>query len=497
MTWDNGSNSFVSPGIPPNPSFSVNLNKIVTLNMSYLIPTALNTYGVKYIFFDKTQLHPDWNMYDALTASGLKVISNNHNFTIFKSKTATEIQRSHFSVYLNSTSEVGSLELLSMFNSLGIAPAIINQGTGNLNITGGSSPLSAGSGKFYNSTEIATDFPAFQFNNFKGSYSGTSNYDKFPVGNGWNVTRFNGLYYVKYSANNNSIKVQKYDNGTGNWPESVFDLYYGNGSIPIPSGDIVVFHYHFTYSSNQNSGQIQFYGPQNSIYLQTNVRNKTLEGTFVGSSGDPAFSFGWALDKYNGSLTISNVNFTYSFQKNGLSNLKSISQRIQAAPNTNYTILCSVSNKSMHAYTGIENITSGPTGTLNYTLFGFEYLGGLAIIPSNYLIQNDSMKNIRLSISNGGSLITGTNNFSGGYLVNSYNPDYSWQTSKNLKYMGTNQLGQEIYYVSSNGNITFSIGGVMIYNTIDWAVAIIENMILPAFLFVPLIYTRNKGRRRL
>lgn len=488
LVWDNGSNSFSTPGIPPNSFFSGILNKAVALNMSYLIPTIFNAYGVKYFFFDKTQLHPDWTMYNALLTSGLKVVSTNSNFTIFESMNATEIQKSPFSVYLNSTSELGTIEILNMFNSYGINPVIINHGIGNLNITGSNFLSNAKSGIFYNSTELANDFPAFQFDDFKGSYSGSSNGDTFSVGNDWNITRYYGIYYVNYTVNNNSIEVQKYDGDTGKSPGSIFNLYYGNGSIPIPSGDSVVLHYNFTYSSNQNGGQIQFYGAQNNIHLQTNVKNKTAEGTFVESAGNPSFQFGWALDKYNGSLKISNVNITYSYQKNGMVHTSSFSQTIHAVPDRNYTILYTILNKSGQACVGMKSIFSSPTGDLNYTLSGFQYLGGVAIIPLKYLTETATVNNIKMSISNGGSSITVFNNLYAEYIVNSYNPDYHWQTSKNLKFLGTNQLGQQVFQVNTTGNITFVISSVEDYKLMDWSVAIAMNIIIPFFLFVPVGY---------
>ncbi len=482
LTWDNGSNSFTEPGIPPNPSFSNLFNEIVSLNMSYLIPSLLSTYGVKYIFFDKSQLNPNWAMFSVLESSGLNVISSTNNYTIFECPNATQVYPASLAISSGSSSELGSIELIDLFNSIGIRPVIVNQSVSSINFASNNTNTASPQGYFLDSNQISLYRPVFGFNGFSGSYSGTSNADNFPIGNGWNITRFNGLYYVNYSVNGGSLSLQKYDNGTGKWPQSVYNLYYGNGTVPVNAGDSVILNYSFTYSADSSYGNIEFSALQNSVNLPTGVHNKTVSGTLKMGVGIPSFTYGFALNKYNGSFQLKNVNISYSFPRNGMLDKSSFAQTIHVKPDTNYTILYMAANGNMSALIGSSHSISDTNGSLSYTVSGFHYLGSLAIFPTK-ILDNISNSNLNVTFSQYGSGIEGEYAGSGGYVVLSYNSQYPWIVSKNMHYVSTNSLGQDVYYVNGPGSISFSIRNVEHYIIMDWSAAIFLNIGLPLSIF--------------
>ena len=495
LTWDNGTNGFSSPGIPPNPALVGLLNKIVSLNASYLIPSLMNSYGVKYIFFDKTQTNPDWNLYANLESSNLSIVSSNSNYTIFEDKLASEIHNSPFSFSLESSS-LSAIELLSMFNSLGINPALVNGDHGNLSFESSANILAGNTGLYYNSSDIASEYPIFDFNHFAGSYNLTSNSDIFSIGNGWNITRYNGDYYVNYSVNNGSLKLQKFEGGTNNSPQSVYFVYYGNNHIPIPSGDSIVFHYNFTYSYSPGKGDLSFYGLGNTIPLNASQKNVTVSGEFESGAGNPTFSFGFAIGNgYNGTFTLNQVNFSYTFLRNGMSNVGDFSKIIHTTPDTAYTAIYSVADRNLRPYTKITNYTSSPNGSLAVNLTGFNYLNSVAVFPTSFVsVVSEGI--LPFETSNYGSLISGNISSSGSFLTVSYSPNYEWKTSDNLKYIGINELGQQVYLVTSNGSFYLTIPKVMEYTSMDWIVAVTENIILPVLLFTPVLFrVRNHHKK--
>ena len=489
LTWDNGSNSFTMPGIQPNPTFYNVLNQIIKHNMSYLIPSLMYNFGVKYVFFDKSQLHPNWNLYHAFVTSGIVVLSNTNNFTIFEDKNASEIEPSNFSISCNA-SALGDVQLLNLFNSNQMFPILTGNNNSSIAFTNQYNNLRYREGLFYSSSKLSTVLPALKIGSFNGTYSGSSNSASFSIGNEWNITRFNGAYYVNYIVNNGVLKVQKYDNGTENSPNSVFNIYYKNSSIPIPKGDSVNLNYNFTYSTSHSNGTIGFYmqgenytnNIQNYRDIQIGTTNNTVNGTFSLSPGQTTFGFGWALNKYNGLFVLRNLNISYSFLKNGMTYANSLSQSFSAIPNTNYTVIYFAANNSLHIHTMTQYFKSYPNSTLKITISGFKYISSIVVFPTQFA-SNTLIRILDLKATNYGSYIEGTVNYSHAYVSLSYNSVYKWSISKNIKLIGINSLGQEIFSLTSPGKITFSIRGWEYHNIVDWTTVIIEDMILPLFLF--------------
>ena len=497
-TWDNGSSAFSQPGIQPNPEFGTLLMQLLQNNESYLIPTLMNLYGVKYFFFDKSQLHPDWEMYRELSDSGLTIVKTSPYFTVFRDQNASELYQSPFSISLNNESAANILDMLYLLNSRNLTPAVVNNKfPSTISFNNSLQNGSDAHGLFYPSSIIASEFPSGAVEGFPGNFSGSSNADNFFIGDGWGITRFNGGFYVNYSLSNNSLCIHKYDGNTGKSPDSIISVHYGDTYLPgyffpgilVPENgsDGVFIHYEFTYSASEGSGSLTFGAGDLSNSLFLGVKNRTISGIYNLPGGSRLFSFGFGLSGgYNGSLIVRNFSLTYTFLRNGLVNINgSLSKNISASPSTAYAVLYSggANSSTIGPHMVIEN--SNPSGFLHLNITGIKLLNSIAVLQRIFVIS-DSSSNVLYTFSQQGSVISFNTLHDAKFLVVSYNPSYRWDTNKNLRYVGVNPLGQEIFMVLSNGKGTIFIPQTYPFLVLDVATAVAVNVIIPIVLFTKL-----------
>ncbi|MEM0133946.1 MAG: hypothetical protein QXU18_01785, partial [Thermoplasmatales archaeon] len=492
LTWDNGSNSFL-PGIPPNPNFNVLMQQLVSTNESFLIPSLMRTYGVKYVFFDKTQILFDSALYNALETSGLSVAYSTQNYTVFSLDSSSEIVLSPISISLSNFSQLDDIEALNLLYGANLFPAIVSSNA-SLDLTDTSDGLEKGKGIFYPTSELASEFPSFIERGLPGDYSGSTNADNFPIGDNLNITKFNGLYYINYSIINGTLTIAKFNNNTGNSPNSAINVYFKNGQIAIPPDASVLINYSFDYSLSPGQGSVSFYAYcgnyqanlANTRQMITGTADRRMTGSFTIPQGQSWFQLGWVLSKYNGTLTLSNLNISYTFLKNGMVYVPNLQRVLNATPGDSYKIIYAGENKSFVPSLYIKNVRSQQNGTIDLNLSGIQYLNSIAIVPYRYLSGNTSPSFVYWFFRDGLGFngYAGTNN---SFLIVSFNPDYIWSTSKNVHPRGTNSLGQQIFEIKPGGLFSLSIKDSFQFAILDWSTAVFENLILPMFLFIPAV----------
>ncbi|MEM3193177.1 MAG: hypothetical protein QW292_14055, partial [Candidatus Parvarchaeota archaeon] len=513
LNWDHGFNIGSSPGIPPNPEFTILFNSLMQDNYSWLLPTLMEQYGVKYIFFDKTQVSPNWNMLSFLNNSGLSEYSTS-SADLFYLTNASEISGSQ---YLFSASGMSSSQILDLYYLLDGAGYNMALSPSNDSVIDFTSSIGGTNGILLSLQDIASMYPTTVLPWITGNYKGSSNADSFSIGNNWYITRYNGGYYVNYSFANGSLSLSKYSlSGTAS-SNPIFLLEYTNNSqdrpndwgsvIDIPSGDSVIVNFSFSYTST-GSGAVDFSDGTNNYAIPESTSLSNISGSMTIPSGTNAFGIAFELDSYNGTFTIHDPIITYTFVKNSMVELpttvnigtngtasKSALFKFQGIPNTNYVVAYSASNSGQSHAVHNAIVRSNGSGLLNVSINETNYMGMMAVFPEAVFPSQLNNGNFSgLTFVDGGSEIV-MNNVTSRYITIAYNKEYNWAPGNGLKLIGTNELGQQVFEVTHVGEITVKISGALLHDYVDWSTALLMNAILPVFLFSGVILRRRKTKQ--
>ncbi|MDA8143415.1 MAG: hypothetical protein M0T81_05460, partial [Thermoplasmatales archaeon] len=205
-------------------------------------------------------------------------------------------------------------------------------------------------------------------------------------------------------------------------------------------------------------------------------------GSVLIPPGSGGFGIGFDLSKYNGTLTLSNVNVSFSTIHKSVETVKGHNFSFSAIPNKKYDLIFTMSNNSDSPQNMNEVVYASSTGELYFNTSAYKYLGPIAVIPLN----NDTEGTFSVpqaEFQNGGASIH-LNDIEQHYLVISYSNDYSW-VSPSLVYLGANSLGQQIYKVIKSGAVDVEIAGDEVHMYTDWIVAVVVNILLPILFFYP------------
>lgn len=503
--WSTGLNPFSTPGIHPNSEFVNLLYYYSLLNESSVIQTLMNTYGVKYILFDKTLFNPsieispniylnETKMYYTLINSNLNIVANNKNFTLFSLSNTSSLYASSLGISLND-SPSNAIALLNLLGMNGVKAVIVNGTKSVVNFN--SQNITSNNAIYYSFSSIASQYPYNYINGFPGNFT-TTMYplqDIINVGDGWNATRWNAQYYANFSADNNTLAIKE---SSGNYPyssEMILDLWR---SIAIPSNYTTIVNYHFTYSFNADTNinmninnNPSFNVGENSVTLVSPAYNKTVTGMATIPSGSNKFNIDFHLTQMkNGTFIVKNFMMSYSFIKNEYLIKPPSHITVHAYPSQRYEFLYYGSNSSGTVY-GKYEIASLSNGSISLNLTNIGNISCFALIPYNMIIGQNSTF-VYPQFSEDGALIQGYIKKGYTYLTVSYNPLYNWVTSNNLKYLGDNLLGQQVFEILNDGKISLHIKYVDAYTWLDYSSTIAMNIVLPFFLFVPNAVNRTK-----
>ncbi|MEM0134580.1 MAG: hypothetical protein QXU18_05045 [Thermoplasmatales archaeon] len=512
LNWDHGFNIGDSPGIPPNPKFIVLLNSIMLGNYSWLLPTLMQEYGVKYIFFDKTQANPDWNMLSFLNNSGLNEYSN-VSADLFYFQNASEISGGQ---YLFSVSGMSNVQILNLSYLLGGAGYNIVLSPSNYSAINFTNSVGGKHGTILSLQDIASAFPTKVLPWITGDYNNSSNSHYIQIGNDWYITRQNEGYYVNYTFSNDSLSLHKYSpisEACSTSPPPIFFLSYtsdsknitGGSIINIPQGLSVIVNFSFSYASS-STGDVGIYAGPNydAIPESTSVRN--ISGSFTIPSGTKDFGIGFSFASYDGTFTIHDPRISYTFIKNSMVKLvkktnidkngtvsNSAQFELHESPNSNYTVAYSASNSGKFPVVYKDIVRSNSLGMLNVTINGSDYLGMIAVFPDVVALSQLHHKGFgSLTFADGGSEIV-ISNITSRYISINYNGEYSWIAGNGLKLIGTNELGQQVFEVLHGGENTIKISGSFLHDYVDWGTSLIMNVLLPILLFSQVLPRRRKA----
>ncbi|MEM3191142.1 MAG: hypothetical protein QW292_03445 [Candidatus Parvarchaeota archaeon] len=505
LSWDHGFNIGDSPGVSPNPEFTTLFNSLMRGNYSWLLPTLMQEYGVRYIFFDKTQVYPNWDMLSFLNYSGLDEYKNS-SADLFYLANASEISGSQ---YLFSASGMSNIQILNL--SYLLRGAGYNMALSPTNVSDISFTNSAGgaNGIYLSLQDIASMYPTNVLPGITGNYSGSSNSDIFYIGNDWYITRFNGGYDVNYSISNGTLSLHKYSPSpeiSNTSSHSLFIMSYTNSShnlpiagagvIDIPPGDSVIVHFAFSYTST-SPGDVEFFAGQSSDPIVESNTTRNVSGFFTIPAGTKDFGIGFSFASYNGTFSIHDPIISYTFVKNSMVELPgdSASFKFQGIPRTNYVVAYSASNSSQSPVVHRAIVRSNYTGVLNVSINGTNYVGEIAVFPQ-VVTSSSTFGGIIyvLRFEDGGSEIV-MYDVASRYITISYNQEYNWIPGSGLKLIGTNELGQQVFEVTHDGEISIKISGALFHDYVDWGTAILMNVILPVLLFSNVIVRRRKTNK--
>lgn len=489
LKWDSSFNIGSSPGISPNSEFSSLLSDVVSQNLSNLIPTLMAEYGVKYIFFDKSQVDPDWNFLNDLNDSGLETTANTDNYTIFSLPGSSALSLLNTTFSLPGGNPESALNLTYLLSSAGYQMALSPSNSSNYTFTGNNLD-GTGKGAYITLNNLAGIFPSETIpkplEKFNGSVSAVGSH---WLGNDWGDTGYNGGYYINYTFSDGTFSVEKYTPAGTSFPDSAYYVFYTNNSsnptagstIPVPAGDEAIVNYSFTYTTDA-PGSVTFSAGSNTVDLPYSPSGKYVSGSVLIPPGSGGFGIGFGLSKYNGTLAISNVSISYTIIHNSVETVKGHNFSFNAVPNEKYDLIFTASNSSYTPKNMKEIVAASSTGKLCFNTSAYNYMGQIAVIPFN----NDTPTTSSVphaEFQNGGTSIRLTDTGQH-YLVISYSNDYSW-VSPDLVYLGANSLGQQVYKVILPGTVDVVITGYEVHMYTDWVVALVVNIALPILLFYP------------
>lgn len=471
--WDNGILSVSPPGISPNSAFNSLFSEIESDNLTSLAVPLSKMYGVKYFFIDNSTTSSSKQVLNFLRSSALKTIYSGKNLTVFEDPSASTITSSGITINSSSIDKLTIVELFDAYYSGLSAEPIFVTKNGRLNVSPGSNQNSNDSILFLNYKNLNANLSLFFPSPFENATSGISSSKFIYFGNQWNL--FNQGGYYSYSINKSRLSISPVDNnGTQVKGDIILDyeapMFNHVVDITIPNYKMVntVITGNVSYSiygnlSSKSSGSLLF--PTNNASL---INSKGATVNLPMFHGKNNVNFSVILPVYSrtftASLQISNllgtfnldaINISYHFIRSGSVNLNGRGINLSAGPGSYELIESGYNNDFVHVFQKRTLVFSKPTNIF-INPSNLTYVQYIALLPQV------STNNLSLPI-NGidynaikGQLNLGDNVF-GAFLAVSYNPNYMWKTSDNLKYIGTNVLGQQIYKVVGNGSLSLTI----------------------------------------
>lgn len=495
--WDSGILSIGGPGVPPAPGFSSTFSEIYTSNLSNDVIPLSEMYGVKYFFIDNSSTENSTPMIKFLDSSGLLVYYTNKNLTVFESPTSSNIVPSNLILGYSQISNISILEAYTALTSQSIYPAFLNAPESlNLELANYSNNSTISLLNYQNCISQQSKFPSL----FGPTLQGFSNATFTNLYNGWNIFDPGNSYYAKYIVDNNSFKILP-DTSNGAATVGTVHIDYQspmfNGVIdmlvPNYNTTIVSIHGAISYSLNGSSDGILLSIPTNNGSLINNGvtsfnlpsgHNMTYNFSSILPADSRAFSTELTVNSLNGTFSVSNLAIYYTYTYKGSSYINK-SRGIQLDLSSgSYNAVVKGFNKELKAVVVNSNITVSKNSRYDLNITNLSYLTYAVIIPRD--LENNTRAPLieYLHYDNLSASLRFYANNATRYLSISYNPSYKWALSHNLKYIGTNSLGIEIFKVESSGFAEMYIPGSYDLSIAIISAALMINGVLPLMIFV-------------
>lgn len=495
--WDSGILSIGGPGVPPANGFSSIFSEIFADNLSNDVIPLSEMYGVKYFFIDNSTTANVTPLIKFLDSSGLSVYYADKNLTVFESPTSSNIVPSSFLLGYSRISNISILDAYSALVSQAIYPTFLNAPEMlNLELANFSNNSTISLLDYQNCFKQQNEFPSL----FGPPLQGFSNATFTDIYNEWNIFDPGNSYYAKYTVDNNSFNIIPETSDRSATTGTVHidyqsPMFNGVTDILVPDykTTLVSIHGTINYSLRGSSDGISLSFPTNNGSLVSNGvtsvnlpsgLNMTYNFTSILPKNSRAFSAELTVASLNGTFSVSDLSMSYAFTYRGSSYIND-SMGIQAELSSgSYHVIVNGFNKELIPVVANSNITVSKNTRYNLNIANLSYLSYAVIIPS-YLENNSRVPLIEdLKYDNlTASLRFYTDNATR-YISISYNPTYHWASSHNLKYVGTNSLGIEIFKLESSGFVEIYIPGSYVLSIALILAAIMINGILPLIIFI-------------
>ena len=503
--WDSGILSITPPGVTPAAGFSSLFLEIFNDNISSDVIPLSEIYGVKYFFIDNSTIQNNSPMIKFLDRSGLSIYYTNTNLTVFESPLASNIVPSSFLLGYSLVSNLSLLELYSALTTHSIYPSLINAPEQlNLELSNSTNNTTIALIDYQDFLGQEHGIPTF----FGQLLNGFSNASFIDLYNGWNIFNPGMDYYAKYNINNSHFNVTPETSNGAAATGTVHVLYQspmfdGTMDIPIPdyNNTIVSISGTIKYSVTGSNNGISLDFPANNgtlmnnagatIYLPSGV-NMTSKFATILPKDSRTFTVALSVASLNGTLSVSNLKLNYTFTYKGSTYINKTSGiHVNFSPGS-YDVMLNGLNKELKTESFNSEITISKNSSLNLAESNLSYLTYALIIPS-YLESASGIPVITgLNYDNLSASLSFYSENSTRYVSISYDPSYKWSVSNNLKYIGTNSMGVQIYKIEYPGNTKLYISDAYPLFLAEIMAAITIDGILPLIIFI--IYPAFKKR---
>ncbi len=504
--WDPGILSIAPPGVPPSPGFYSIFSEIFSENLSSEVIPLSEMYGVKYFFIDNSTTQNNTPMINFLDHSGMSVYYAGKNVTVFESPSSSNIIGSNLLIGYSNESNISLLDAYSALRSQFLYPSFVNSSEPiNLELSNvtGSSNISLIDYQDFLSQEQR--IPAF----FGPEAQGFSNATFISLYNDWSIFNPGNRYYTKYVIKNNSFTItpETSDRVSTNGNVNVIykvPLFNGVTDIPIPeyNNTIVSVHGTIRYSVNGSSNGLTIGFPANNGSLVNNGGftvnlplgiNMTDNFTGFLPKNSRTFSVQLSASALNGTLNVSKLDINYTYTYDGstyVNHSKGINVELSQGT---YRIIVKGLNNNSTSETFESNVAVSRRSNYNVNLGNLSYLTWVIIIPTGLenravvpVIKELRYQNVSASLSfyagNGTS-----------YVDISYNPNYRWSHSSNLKYVGANSMGIQIFKVEVPGYTELYVHDSYTLFVVEIIASVMIDGILPLMIFV--IYPMSQKKK--
>ncbi len=495
--WDSGILSVGPPGVPPSENFSGLFSFIYHDNLYRMVAPLSEMYGVKYFFIDNSTVENVTPLINFLKESHLREMYSGKNLSVFENSNASNVMASNLLVNYSNESNISLLEAYLGLNSVSIRPAFLAGSNISLELSDTASINHITLLNYQDMITLRNYLPVPFYNTTRGNVNSTF----INLNDGWNIFNPGSHYYANYSAGRGFLMITPQTASgqptTGNvildYKGPMFD---GAKDILVPNYNdtVVVVSGEIKYSISGTDSGIGLYFPTNNVSLKNSGgaevtlpkagSNITENFSLTLPGGTRTFSASLRINGLNGTVDISGLNISYSFT-NDLSvyvgNKTSIPVKLSPG---SYEVVENGLNGNFKDVNIIRAYSVNKEAETNLSTRNMSYLSYVIIVPSNIINQSSRPELSNLSYDN----LTATLSFeaSGGtkYVLVSYNPQYEWHTSANMKFLGTNVLGIQIYEILREGESSLYIPGSFALTIVEIVTAIALDAVIPIWLFI-------------
>jgi hypothetical protein len=163
-----------------------------------------------------------------------------------------------------------------------------------------------------------------------------------------------------------------------------------------------------------------------------------------------------------------------------------------------YSVVESGLNNNFKAVRIISTYSVDKATEVSISTQNLSYLSYIIVIPANMTGKGMNPVLNDLSYSNLTAKLSFKTGGNAKYVLVSYSPQYDWHPSTNMKFLGTNGLGIQIYEILEEGESSLYIPGSFALTVAEIVTAVAIDAAIPIWLFVmPSDKKRGRVKNRL